>query len=44
MRIWSMASELAEKTPAERNRYVDFLRSVSILAVITGHWMIATVY
>lgn len=31
-------------TPAERNRYVDFLRAVSILFVITGHWLIATAW
>jgi hypothetical protein len=35
---------MAAQTPDERNRYVDFLRSVSILVVIVGHWMIATAY
>ncbi len=44
MRIWSTARALAEKTPPERNRYVDFLRSVSIMVVIIGHWLIATAY
>lgn len=44
MKIWSQASEMAALTPPERNRYVDFLRAVSILVVIIGHWMIATVY
>ena len=44
MKIWSQASQMALKTPAERNRYVDLLRSISILAVIIGHWLIATVY
>ena len=44
MQIWSQASQMAAQTPAERNRYVDFLRSVSILVVIIGHWMIATAY
>ncbi len=44
MKIWSLAREMAEKTPAERNRYVDFLRSVSILVVIIGHWLIATAW
>jgi len=44
MQIWSQASEMAALTPAERNRYVDFLRSISILVVIIGHWMIATAY
>lgn len=44
MRIWTQAGELAAQTPAERNRYVDFLRSVSILVVIVGHWLIATTW
>jgi len=44
MQIWTQASKLAAQTPEERNRYVDFLRSVSILVVIIGHWMIATAY
>ena len=44
MKIWSQAGELAAKTPAERNRYVDFLRFISILVVIVGHWLIATAY
>jgi peptidoglycan/LPS O-acetylase OafA/YrhL len=44
MQIWSQASQMAANTPAERNRYVDLLRSISILAVIIGHWLIATVY
>ncbi|MCH8249438.1 MAG: acyltransferase family protein, partial [Proteobacteria bacterium] len=35
---------MAAQTPPERNRYVDFLRSVSILVVIVGHWLIATAY
>jgi len=44
MQVWSQASQMAAQTPQERNRYVDFLRSVSILVVIIGHWMIATAY
>jgi peptidoglycan/LPS O-acetylase OafA/YrhL len=44
MKIWSQASELAAQTPAERNRYVDFLRFISILVVIVGHWLIATAH
>ena len=39
--LWSAASRLAEKTPAKRNRCVDFLRAVSILVVVTGHWLMA---
>jgi peptidoglycan/LPS O-acetylase OafA/YrhL len=42
--IWSTAKGLAAKTPAERNRYVDFLRAVSILVVVIGHWLIATAW
>jgi hypothetical protein len=38
---WGKARELAEKTPDSRNRYVDFLRAVSIGAVVFGHWLIA---
>jgi hypothetical protein len=44
MGIWSQAAALAAKTPDDRNRYVDFLRSTSILFVITGHWLIATAH
>jgi peptidoglycan/LPS O-acetylase OafA/YrhL len=40
MGVWSQAKEMAENTPEERNRYVDFLRAVSILMVVTGHWLI----
>ncbi|MBT8144219.1 MAG: acyltransferase, partial [Gammaproteobacteria bacterium] len=44
MGIWSQASHLAAQTPEDRNRYVDFLRAVSILVVIVGHWLIATAH
>jgi peptidoglycan/LPS O-acetylase OafA/YrhL len=39
--LWSRASEMAAKAPPERNRYVDFLRALSILAVVVGHWLVA---
>jgi hypothetical protein len=39
--IWSRAREMAIKAPVERNRYVDFLRAFSILAVVVGHWLVA---
>ncbi|MEO0462185.1 MAG: acyltransferase [Pseudomonadota bacterium] len=42
--MWSKARELAEMTPPERNRWVDFLRAVSILAVVFGHWLMAGLY
>ncbi len=35
--------EMAEKTPASRDRYVDFLRAFSITAVVIGHWISAVV-
>ena len=44
MDLWNQASSLAAQTPETRNRYVDFLRFVSIMAVIIGHWTIATAY
>ena len=34
---------LADATPASRDRYVDFLRVVSIVTVVLGHWTIAAV-
>ncbi|MDH3612958.1 MAG: acyltransferase [Gammaproteobacteria bacterium] len=42
--IWSQAKDMAAVTPAERNRYVDFLRAASILVVVTGHWLVAAAY
>ncbi|MFU7528172.1 acyltransferase family protein [Qipengyuania sp. ASV99] len=42
--MWSKARELAEMTPPERNRWVDFLRAISILAVVFGHWLMAGLY
>lgn len=41
MSIWQQAVDMAEATPDNRNRYVDFLRAFSILVVVTGHWLIA---
>ncbi|MEQ9662977.1 MAG: acyltransferase family protein, partial [Parasphingopyxis sp.] len=35
---------MAEATPPQRNRYVDFLRALSILAVVSGHWLVAAPY
>ncbi len=35
--------EMVAATPATRDRYVDFLRAVSILAVVAGHWMIGMI-
>ena len=41
---WSRAEEMALKAPESRNRYVDFLRAFSILAVVVGHWLVAAPY
>jgi glyoxylase-like metal-dependent hydrolase (beta-lactamase superfamily II)/fucose 4-O-acetylase-like acetyltransferase len=42
--VWARALEMARRTPPERNRYVDFLRAVSICAVVFGHWLMATAH
>ena len=41
---WSHAARMAAQTPAQRNRYVDFLRAASICFVVTGHWLALAVY
>ena len=35
--------QMAERTPPTRDRYVDFLRALAILAVVCGHWLSATI-
>jgi fucose 4-O-acetylase-like acetyltransferase len=35
--------ELAGRTPAHRDRYLDLLRAVAIGAVVIGHWLITVV-
>lgn len=42
--LWSRAAAMARQAPPERNRYVDFLRAFSILAVVVGHWLVAAPY
>jgi len=42
--MWARATEMAAQTPAERNRYVDLLRALSIAAVVLGHWIMAAPY
>lgn len=44
MSLWSQAAIVAAKAPESRNRLVDFLRAASILAVISGHWLLAAPY
>lgn len=36
--------ELARKTPADRNRAIDLVRAIAILAVVLGHWLMAVLY
>ena len=36
------ARRAAEATPESRNRYIDFLRAASIVAVVLGHWLVIT--
>lgn len=36
-------TEMADKTPPDRDRYVDFLRAFSIATVVLGHWFIAII-
>ncbi len=38
---WTRARRVASSTPAERNRYVDLLRALSIVVVVVGHWLMA---
>ncbi|GAB2958712.1 acyltransferase family protein [Micromonospora polyrhachis] len=35
--------QLAERTPANRERYLDLLRAVAIVAVVLGHWLITVI-
>jgi len=44
MGLWAKAQTMAAKAPPDRNRYVDFLRAFSILAVVIGHWLVAAPY
>src|SRR5262249_41117263 len=44
MAAWSRVAELVDRTPPSRNRYVDFLRAMSMLVVIVGHWLAAAPY
>ncbi|MFD5098403.1 acyltransferase family protein [Streptomyces albidochromogenes] len=36
--------ELADRTPAGRDRYVDLLRVASLGTVVAGHWLMAAVF
>ena len=36
--------EIAETTPASRNRVIDFWRAAAILVVVFGHWLAASIW
>ena len=38
------AAALAQATPADRDRYLDLLRALSIAVVVLGHWSIAMIW
>ncbi len=38
-----ISERIDERTPADRDRYLDFLRVASILLVIVGHWLVRAV-
>lgn len=42
--LWARALDMAAQTPESRNRYVDFLRALSICFVVFGHWLVAAPY
>jgi fucose 4-O-acetylase-like acetyltransferase len=35
--------QLAERTPAQRDRYVDLLRALALMLVVLGHWLITVI-
>jgi len=41
--VWSRLDQLVAATPPSRDRYIDFLRAASIVAVVFGHWIIGIV-
>ncbi|MDF1595382.1 MAG: acyltransferase [Acidimicrobiia bacterium] len=41
--MWKRARTMADRTPPERDRYIDFLRLFSIAVVVLGHWLMAVV-
>ncbi|HSK97196.1 MAG TPA: acyltransferase [Euzebyales bacterium] len=42
-RISEYAARVDEATPAERDRHIDLLRGSAIIAVVVGHWLVASV-
>lgn len=44
MTFTELARKLAEQTPANRNRAVDFFRAAAIMMVVVGHWIVNAPY
>ena len=42
--MWARALDMADRTPASRNRYADLLRAIAISCVVMGHWTMAAPY
>lgn len=42
--LLASVNEMAENTPANRDRYIDFLRAFSITVVVAGHFTIAVIF
>ncbi|TVQ34806.1 MAG: acyltransferase [Geminicoccaceae bacterium] len=42
-RVANLVDRIEGATPAERDRYLDFVRVVAILMVIVGHWVVRVV-
>lgn len=36
--------DIAENTPATRNRVIDFWRALAIFVVVFGHWLAASIW
>jgi peptidoglycan/LPS O-acetylase OafA/YrhL len=44
MKYLDYTKRIAEETPPARNRVVDFIRVISILVVVFGHWFAASIW
>ena len=44
MKYLAHTKRIADETPPTRNRVVDFVRVVSILVVVFGHWFAASIW
>lgn len=44
MRPLRQIAQVAQNTPASRDRYVDLLRALAIALVVLGHWLITAIF